>query len=192
MNWLYLPTGIVVDSVGNVYISSYYCCWITKWAPNATSGTLVAGSSTGTPGGNSLSLYGAYGLALDEPNSFIYVADLYNNRIQRFVLGGSGIGVTVAGGNGAGSAANQLNSPYDIYLSRLDGSLYITDSSNNRIQKWQKNATSGITVAGSSSGISGRTPYLLQTPIALTMDYDENYLYVVDSANNRIQRFSLY
>jgi hypothetical protein len=58
-----------------------------------------------------------------------------NNRIQRFVLGGSGIGVTVAGGNGQGSANNQLNQPIGIFLSRLDGSLYIADTYNNRIQK---------------------------------------------------------
>ncbi|CAF0866509.1 unnamed protein product [Rotaria sp. Silwood1] len=191
MSWLYFPTGIVVDSIGNVYISSYSCHWITKWAPNAINGTVVAGSPSGTPGTDSLSLYVPYALALDESNSYIYVADRYNHRIQRFLLGGSGIGVTVAGGNGPGSAVNQLFRPTDIHISRMDGSIYIADSYNNRIQKWQKNATFGITVAGSSIGIAGHTPFLMSMTYGLAVDYAENYLYVSDSGNNRIQRFFL-
>jgi hypothetical protein len=192
MNWLYSASGIVVDSVGNVYISSYQCHWVTKWAPNASSATVVAGSSAGSAGSTSSLLNGPYNLALDEANSFLYVVDRYNHRVQRFVLGGSGIGVTVAGGHGQGTAANQLNSPTDIYLSRLDGSIYIADSYNNRVQKWSLNATSGITVAGSPNGTAGRTSYLMQLTYSLAVDYDENYLYVSDSDNSRIQRFSLH
>jgi DNA-binding beta-propeller fold protein YncE len=192
MYWPSSPSGIVVDSVGNVYISSYFCNWVTKWAPNANSATVAAGSSSGTSGSDSLSLIHPYNLALDEANSWIYVADRYNHRIQRFVLGGSGVGVTVAGGNGQGSAANQLNNPIDIYRSRFDGSIYIADSSNNRVQKWGINATSGITVAGSPNGAVGQTSYLMSLTYSLAVDYDENYLYVSDSDNSRIQRFSLH
>ena len=191
LNWLYGPAGIVVDSVGNVYISSYLCNWVTKWAPNATNSTVVAGSPSGNSGSTSQLLYAPYNLALDEANSFLYVADRYNHRIQRFVLGGSGIGVTVAGGNGMGSAANQLYHPTDIYLSRFSNSIYIADSLNNRIQKWQINRTVGTTVAGSPNGAVGNTPYLMNLTYALTIDYEENYLYVSDSNNNRIQRFAL-
>jgi len=192
MYWLYNPGGIVVDSVGNIYISSWACNWVTKWAPNANNGTVVAGSSLGLLGNDSLSLNAPYGIALDESNSFLYVADRYNHRIQRFVLGGSGIGVTIAGGNGQGTAANQLNYPTDIHLSRLDGSLYIADYDNSRIQKWQMNATFGITIAGSPNGVAGNTPYLLNRTYGLAIDYEENYLYVSDSSNDRIQRFSLH
>ncbi|CAF3795647.1 unnamed protein product [Rotaria socialis] len=161
MFWLYYPTGIAVDSMGNVYIASYFCNWVTKWAPNATSGTVIAGSPLGISGSNSQSLYIPYALALNESNSFIYVTDRYNHRIQRFALNGTGPGVTVAGGNGAGVTANQLYAPTDVFLSRIDGSVYIADTSNNRIQKWQRNATFGITVAGNPHGIAGQAPYLL-------------------------------
>ena len=190
-NWLYKPSGIAVDSVGNVYIASYQCNWITKWTPNATNSTLIAGSSTGAWGSTNLLLNTPHGLALDEINSFIYVIDRFNNRIQKFPLSGSGIGVTVAGGNGVGLAANQFNGPTDIFLSKIDGSIYIADGYNNRIQKWQRNATFGITVAGSSSGLAGNTSYLLNLIFGLAVDDEEEYLYVADCNNNRIQRFSL-
>jgi sugar lactone lactonase YvrE len=192
MKWLYGPTGITVDSVGNVYISSMLCNWVTKWAPNASNSTVVAGSPTGIAGSGNLSLNFPYGLALDESNSFLYVIDRNNHRIQRFILGGSGIGVTVAGGNGPGSAANQFFYANDIYVSKLDGSLYITDDANCRIQKWVKNATFGTTIAGNPNGIFGITPYLLYSPFSSAIDDEENYLYVSDGLNNRIQRFSLH
>jgi sugar lactone lactonase YvrE len=186
------PTGIAIDSLGNVYVSSFYCNWITKWAPNATTSTLFAGSPTGASGWDAITLYAPYGLALDESNSFLYVADRYNYRIQRFPMDGSGIGVTVAGDNGEGPASNQIFRPTAVYISKLDGSLYISDCYNNRIQKWTVNATVGITVAGDPNGASGNTPYLLNRPYAFAFDPEEKYMYVSDSVNNRIQRFTLY
>ena len=120
------------------------------------------------------------------------MADRYNYRVQRFPLDGSGNGVTVAGGNGQGSLSNQLDRASDIFLSKIDGSIYVADCYNNRIQKWLVNATTGITVAGSPNGTAGNTPYLMNQTYALAIDDDETYLYVSDSKNNRIQRFSLY
>jgi sugar lactone lactonase YvrE len=71
-----------------------------KWAPNATNATLIAGSSSGWPGSDSPSLRFSSSLALDKANSFIYVADRYNHRIQRFSANDLGIEVTVVGRNG--------------------------------------------------------------------------------------------
>ena len=185
------PTGITGDSSGNIYISSLGCNWITKWTPNATSGILFAGSPTGAFGWDSVTLYAPYGMVVDEVNSFLYVADRYNYRIQKFPLNGSGIGITVAGDNGEGPGANEFYRPTDVYLSKFDGSLYVVDSFNNRVQKWLKNATSGITIAGSAAGTSGNTPYLLNKPYSFAIDDQEKYMYVSDSFNNRIQRFTL-
>ena len=191
MTTLNSPTGIVTDSSGNVYISSLYCHWVTKWPPNATSSTLIAGSPVGVFGWTATTLYAPYGLALDEPNSFIYVVDRYNYRIQRFPLNGSGIGVTVAGDNGEGQGQNQFYRPTDIYISKFDSSIYIVDCFNSRIQKWLKNATTGITIAGSTNGSSGVTPFLLNKPYAFAFDDQERFMYISDSLNNRVQRFRL-
>ncbi|MFT3825548.1 MAG: NHL repeat-containing protein [Chitinophagaceae bacterium] len=54
-------------------------------------------------------------------------------------------GVTVAGGNGIGTGANQIPGPRGIWLDK-DGSLLIADYGNGRVQKWAKGATTGTTV----------------------------------------------
>lgn len=56
-----------------------------------------------------------------------------------------GIGEVKAGGNGVGSAMNQLNFPEKISVDN-SGNLFIADYNNNRIQKWAPNSTSGETI----------------------------------------------
>ena len=50
-----------------------------------------------------------YGITLDASGN-LYIADGFNNRIQKWIPGTTE-GVTVAGGNGRGPAANQFNEP---------------------------------------------------------------------------------
>ena len=186
------PTVVITDSVGGVYISSTACNNVMKWAPNATSGTVIAGSPSGTAGSTAQLLWHPYGLALDEVNGYLYVADYNNNRIQRFYTNGSTTGVTIAGGNGQGAAANQLNHPTEIYLSRVDKSIYIDNRYNNRVQKWFLNGSTGVTVAGSSTGLVGQTVFLVNEVYAIALNEDESLLYVSDTNNRRIQRYELH
>jgi sugar lactone lactonase YvrE len=180
--------GIVADSQKNVYVSEADNHRVTKWAPNATNGTVVAG--TGTQGNDSQHLCYPYGLYLDELHSYLYVADLYNNRIQRFTLGVSMNGTTVAGGNGPGPGNNQLYYPFGLCISKKTGAIYIADTYNDRVIRWNPGATSGVTIAG-VTGINGTAATLLYGPTAVALSQNETYLYVSDLNNNRIQRFEL-
>jgi sugar lactone lactonase YvrE len=130
---------------------------------------------------------------LDEDNSYIYIADTSNNRIQRFsLLGGSlNNGTTIAGGNDAGSTNKQLSSPYSVYVSKKTKALYISDSRNNRIQRWNQGERSGVTIAGDPNGNSGSNATMLSFPHGLALNNEETFLYVVDTFNNRIQRFQI-
>jgi hypothetical protein len=184
------PTGIIVDSSGNIYISEYGCHRVMKWIPNATSGILIAGES-GISGTNSTQFNSPYDLFLDEAHSLLYVADRLNHRIQKFRLGNS-TGATVAGGNGMGSASNQLNNPMTEFVSQIDGSIYICDRGNNRIQRWANNAASGVTIAGSPTGVAGNTPYLLNSPYDIWIDSNDTYLIISDSGNCRVLNYSLH
>ena len=69
--------------------------------------------------------------------------------------------------------------------------MYVADTSSHRIMRWSVNATQGTIVAGSLNGIAGSTALLLYNPFDLKLDADENFLYVSDKGNNRIQRFPL-
>jgi sugar lactone lactonase YvrE len=97
----------------------------------------------------------------------------------------------VAGGNGAGSASNQLNHPNYIRLSNKTGAMYIVDYGNNRIQRWQQGATSGVTIAGNPYGHAGSNATMLSYPIGLAINANETQMYVTDATNSRIQRFQL-
>jgi hypothetical protein len=41
----------------------------------------------------------------------------------------------VAGGNGAGSTPDKLNSPWGVYVDG-NGTIYVVDRGNHRVQKW--------------------------------------------------------
>jgi DNA-binding beta-propeller fold protein YncE len=71
-------------------------------------------------------------VALDSSGN-LYIADNGNNRVQRWAPGATG-GVTVAGGNGQGIAANQLSLPHGVALDE-DGNVYVTDCLNSRVQR---------------------------------------------------------
>jgi hypothetical protein len=190
-NQLSGPRGIVIDRQGNTIIADYGNNRVMLYAPNATNGTMIAGLST--PGNDSRSLYNPTALFLDELNSWLYIADELNHRIQRFSLNDSLPlnGTTVAGGNGAGSGSHQLNLPLGVWVSNKTGDIYIADSNNNRIQRWSQGAITGVTIAGDPNGISGTNATMLTTPCRLSGNTNETLLYVSDSDNSRVQRFQL-
>jgi DNA-binding beta-propeller fold protein YncE len=185
------PRGIAVDKQKNLYIADSNNHRIMRWAPNATAGVIIAG--TNTSGSDSMSLDGPNGIFLDQNNSLLYVADFVNCRIQVFHLNGTPPynGTTVAGGNGPGSGNHQLNGPSDVWVSAKTGTIYIADMLNNRIQKWSKGATSGVTLAGSPYGNAGSDSTMLNSPTGLSINANETRMYVSDSYNGRVQRFDL-
>ncbi len=100
--------------------------------------------------------------------------------------GALGVGVTVAGGNGYGSASNQLSFPYGVAVDAA-GNVYVSDINNGRVQRWAPGATSGVTVAG-GNGI-GPAENQLDVPTAVALDASGN-LYVADLLNWRVQRWA--
>ncbi|CAF1005134.1 unnamed protein product [Rotaria sordida] len=94
---------------------------------------------------------------------------------------------TVAGGNGAGNAINQLNAPTGIYFDSTSNSLVIANTDVHNIVRWFIGNNTAIVLAG-TAGISGNTSTLLDTPYGVTFDSTGN-MYVADTGNNRIQFF---
>ena len=100
---------------------------------------------------------------------------------------GKGSITTVAGGNGAGNGPSQLFIPTSLFIDSLNA-IYISDSQNFRIQKWEKGAKQGTTVAGGNG--RGRADDQLGITAGIWID-SKNNLYVADKTNGRIQRWTL-
>ncbi|CAF2161504.1 unnamed protein product [Rotaria magnacalcarata] len=98
-------------------------------------------------------------------------------------------GITVAGVTGiSDTTPDKLNGPWGLHIDS-NGTLYITDTGNSRVQKWLSGAPNGTTVAGQPNGTSGSGPSLLQTPDSLVVDSNGN-VYVVDTMSHRVQLWS--
>ena len=95
-------------------------------------------------------------------------------------------GVTVAGGNGKGPAANQLNEPYGIAVD-ANRNVYITEYYNYRVQKWAPGAQTGITVAGGNGKGSAANQFASAGSIKL--DAAGN-MYISDGGNHRVQKWA--
>jgi sugar lactone lactonase YvrE len=186
--------GIRRDAQGNFYVSDVFNCRAIRWPPNGTVGLIVAGNGSSGSGNQSLNF--PLQIDLDANSEYMYIADMYNDRVQKWKVPYNGStaatsGVTVAGGNGPGSGANQLNNPQSVCVSKKTGAVYIADMYNYRIQLWAVGATQGVTIAGNPGGPDITGPAQFNLPAGVILDPDENYLYVADQLNHRVQRFTL-
>jgi sugar lactone lactonase YvrE len=175
------PTGLFVDSAGNIYIADQYNNRIQKW-PADTSvhyGVTVAGGASSTDLAYPVAVY------VDHAGN-IFVSDNGNNRIQKYSADTSiHTPLTVAGGNGVGYGSNQLSGPWGISVNN-NGDLYVCDRYNDRIQKYVNGIDTAVTVAGGN----GRGAGNLQLFAAASIFVDKNgVIYIADTQNDRIQKW---
>jgi sugar lactone lactonase YvrE len=182
VNQLNFPTGVAIDSAGNIYVADGFNHQIQKWAPGASFGTTVAGGNGQGSAVNQLN--NPSGVAIDAVGN-IYVADRNNHRIQKWAPGASS-GITVAGGNGDGPLTIQLFRPSGVAIDAT-GNIYVADDENHRIQKWASGASFGTTVAGGNG--QGSEANQLSFPFGISIDAAGNY-YIADRGNNRIQKWA--
>jgi len=197
---LKIPTGVIVDSDGNLFIADRANYRIRKVAAASGIISTVAGYGAPTIGDNGAAtdatLYYPRGAVVDSSGN-LYIADQSNHRIRK-VAAGSGIITTVAGNgtaafagdNGAASAAS-LNAPKGVALDS-SGNLYIADQSNNRIRKVAADTGIITTVAGNGSAFfagdnGAATAAMLNGPRGVSVDGSGN-LYIADNANHRIRK----
>ena len=183
-----IVSGLFVDSQGNIYVCDIQNHRVMKFTPNVTNAVIVAG--TGSAGNSSFQLNTPYGIYLDEVNSYLYVSDYNNHRIQRYHVGISTNGTTIAGGNGQGSGSNQLNLPYTVSVSKIDNAIYISDSGNTRIQRWSSGSTSGVTIAGNGVLLNNYSTPLHGT-MGIRLSINDTNLFVSEVSYNRVWRFRL-
>lgn len=135
-NQLNSPVGLYFDEANSaLYISNYFGHSITRWKIGDSTGTFIAGSA-GQNGSSSTQFSSPSTVALDNEGN-MYVADTKNHRVQLFCNDCSGEGKTIAGVTSqSGQSSSRLNFPHDFALNLENLALFVADSDNNRIQRF--------------------------------------------------------
>jgi sugar lactone lactonase YvrE len=174
------PYRIYIDDDNNgptIYVSLQDSNRAEKWIDGASSGIQVGDEC-----------YFCDGIAVDKEKN-VYMGEVQKHRIIRWSPKTNSTTIVAGVADRNRSLDELLFAPQGIYIDKNDGSLYVADSFHDRIQKWPKNATQGITVAGSLFHKPGENSELLNCPNAVLVDEEINMIYIVDVNNKRIQRW---
>ncbi|CAF1506573.1 unnamed protein product [Adineta ricciae] len=132
---LYRPAGLVFDSSTNALIVvNFGATNIVQWKLGDSKWTIVAGDSNGLNGNTSTLLDHPTGVTYD-PIGNMYVADMFNHRIQMYSIDQSNATTIVGVSGQLGTNSAMLNYPVSVAFDH-QLNLYVADSLNHRIQKF--------------------------------------------------------
>ena len=171
------PMCITEDTQGRIYVTDDYTHTVSVFARN---GDFIR--RWGSRGAGEGEMRGPSGIAADAADN-IYIADTHNHRIQQFTPDGEFVHAFGSADGAAGGGNGEFNMPWGITVAP-DGSLYIADWGNDRIQRF---TAAGEFVA--SYGSSGRGEGELLRPSGVAVD-ERGYMYVSDWGNERVQVFA--
>jgi hypothetical protein len=216
------PGGVLVNSGNTFYSDTQGNRVIevpgssgTQFGISMTAGEAytIAGSYTGQTGlwadqtgpATSALLANPEGLAMDSSGD-LFIANAGGEQVDKVTSSGTMSTVAGTGSLGLGTDAkaatsSALDDPAAVAVDSA-GDVYIADSGNNRIQEvfasggqeWGQSMTAGdiYTIAGSSSGASGRSANgtaggssKLNNPQGITIDGSGD-MYIADTGNNRV------
>ncbi|MFN2304430.1 MAG: NHL repeat-containing protein, partial [Anaerolineales bacterium] len=112
------------------------------------------------------------------PDGSVYVADTWNNRIQKFTADGEFI--TMWGQFGAAESPYHFWGPRDVAVDD-EGRVFITDTGNKRIVIFDSDGNNLAAFGGAGLGVGQ-----FDEPVGIAVD-DQGRLYIADTWNMRIQ-----
>jgi sugar lactone lactonase YvrE len=195
------PWHVIVDRIGNIYIADGFVNEVIRKVDTFGIITTFAGNGVAGYAGDggpatSAELIDPSGLAVDTFGN-VYIADVDNQRIR--MVNAAGIITTVAGNGTPGYAGDgglatnaEIASPSDVAFGP-DGSMYITDESNDRIRKVSPNgvittvAGSGIQGYGGDGGNPLSAKFYFPFGIAVTA---YGNIFICDQGNARVRKIA--
>ena len=167
------PTGVDVDSQGNIYITDrdYDNISIYNFATNTWS---TLGS-----GGTGLGQFSYPNDIKISSDRKIYTVDYSLNRVQIYDIGTTTWSTLGSGGTGLGQFIN----PYGVEFNS-EGDIYVADTGNSRVQIYDIGTTTW-----SSLGTGGTGLGQFRNPQGITVDSDNN-IYVIDYSNRNLQKYN--
>ena len=192
-----LPTGVAVDTAGNVYVADLSNHLIRKITPTGTVSTLagnagISGAINAT--GTAATFNLPTGVAVDTAGN-VYVADSSNHLIRK--ISPAGVVTTLAGtvgvfGSADGNGTNAtFNLPSGVAVDTA-GNVYVADSSNQLIRKISP--AGDVTTLAGTAGATGSTngtgaAARFNNPLGVAVNTDDN-VYVADGLNHLIRKIN--
>jgi sugar lactone lactonase YvrE len=172
------PRDMAVASDGTLYVSDTSNNRIQHLAADGSVlqvwGSFADISKGAAPGGT---FYEPWGITVGA-DGFVYVADTWNHRIQKFTAEGEF--VTMWGYFGQAETPFAIWGPRDIAIDS-NGHLFVTDTGNKRIVVYDADGNY-IT----QFGTLGFEPGQFDEPVGIAVDKD-GLVYIADTWNQRIQ-----
>lgn len=191
------PTGVAVDSAGNLYISDTGHNQVRVVNAAGTISDLAGsglclGVNNGASSATGASLCGPTGVTTDVTGT-VYIADTGHNEVRTVKSGVirdfAGKGKAGSCGDGGVATSGCLDGPTGVGADSL-GDLYISDTGNNRLRVVNSSGvmqtSAGTGVAGFSGDGGPATKARLNGPTG-AVAVDGTAVYFADTKNNRIR-----
>ena len=194
------PSGVAVDSIGNIYIADTNNDRIRKVDTNGIITTVAGNGQFGYSGDGGLAaeaeLARPTSIAVDSTGN-IYIIISGNHSIRK--VDTSGIITTVAGigqfgysGDGGPATEAELRTPIDIAVDSI-GNMYIADHENNRVRKVDTNGIITTVIGNGQWSYSGDGGPSTEAEISraggIAVDSIGDF-YISDAYNHRIRKVS--
>ena len=168
------PRGISLDDENQIiYIADSDNHRIVEWRLDRNTTRIVAGGNG--PGDELDQLNEPSDVIIDRQNDDLIIADRGNRRVIR--------------------RSRYSNSPAQIIIRKIDcdrlvmhkdGTLYVSDYTNNAVRRWQKGKRHKQIVVGGNG--EGNQLNQLNNPASLFVD-DDHTLYICDTNNHRVMKW---